>query len=125
MPDDGQALCDVHRAAILTLARHAYSQAELESWAFGITAQSDLKAMALYDHPDAAGKGLGRRLMQRAEARIASSGYSQVRVEASASGLTFYEGLGYVVEESGDFPSRGGLKLRAHKLTKSLLYRGP
>ena len=89
MPDDGQALCDVHRAAILTLARHAYSQAELESWAFGITAQS------------------------------------QVRVEASASGLTFYEGLGYVVEESGDFPSRGGLKLRAHKLTKSLLYRGP
>ena len=85
----------------------------------------DDEVMALFVHPDAAGVGLGRRLMQRAEARIASSGYSQVRVEASASGLTFYEGLGYVVEESGDFPSRGGLKLRAHKLTKSLLYRGP
>lgn len=73
-PDDGQALCDVHRAAMLTLGRHAYSQAELESWAYGITLESDLKAMALCVHPDAAGVGLGWRLMQRAEARIASSG---------------------------------------------------
>lgn len=148
-PDDGQALCDVHRLAILTLARDAYSQAELESWTYGITPESDLKAMAaenhvaevavdhhgrvvafcslrddevkaLYVHPDAAGMGLGRQLMQRAEARIVSCGHRQVRVEASASALTFYEGLSYVVEESGDFPSRGSLMLRAHKLTKPL-----
>ena len=153
-PDDGQALCDVHRLAILTLARDAYSQAELESWSYGITPESDLRAMAaenhiaevavddhgrvvafcslrddevkaLYVHPEAAGMGLGRQLMQRAEDLIVSCGHRQVRVEASASALTFYEGLGYVVEESGDFPSRGGLMLRAHELTKPLLRRDP
>ncbi len=153
-PDDGPALCNVHRTSIFTLARHAYSSVEIESWVHGITPDSDLAAMAaenhvaevalndqgrivvfcsvrddevmaLYVHPDAAGKGLGRQLMQRAEEQIAASGHRMVRVEASASGLAFYERLGYMIMESGDFPSRGGLLMRAHKLTKSLLPRAP
>lgn len=153
-PDDGEALCRVHRAAILTLGRGAYSAEEVQSWVHGLTPESERDAMrdesqiaevalddagrivafcytledevkALYVHPDAAGQGLGRRFMERAESRMAEAGFRQVRVEASASGRPFYERLGYRVTQAFDFPSRGGLAMKAFRMIRELPSRDP
>ncbi|MBT6203334.1 MAG: GNAT family N-acetyltransferase [Alphaproteobacteria bacterium] len=144
----GPALCEVHRTSILVLGRAFYSQKEVESWAHGLSPNTDAMATeghlaevaldekgevvvfcsvrgdevkALYVHPAAAGKGLGRALMERAEAVISGAGHEHARVEASQSGLGFYQRLGYVVQEAGDFPSRGGVMLKAFILTKPLV----
>ncbi len=138
--EDGTSLCAVHRAAILVLGRHAYSEEEVESWAHDLSTSTDVDAMesegqsaevavdetgtvvafcslkedevkALYVHPDAADKGVDGALTARAEVAIAAAGYRTVRVEASASGLAFHKRLGYRRIEAFDFSSRSGLTM--------------
>ncbi|MEM7743451.1 MAG: GNAT family N-acetyltransferase [Pseudomonadota bacterium] len=45
-PDDGAALADLHRRAILAVAPRFYSRAELVSWAYGIDPEAYAKIAA-------------------------------------------------------------------------------
>ena len=51
---------------------------------------------AIYVVPAAAGRGIGRRLLQSAEREIAAGGASRARLNASKNALSFYRSAGYL-----------------------------
>jgi putative acetyltransferase len=145
-PADGAALADLHRKAILATSDAYYTGPERDSWAAGLKPEFYVaseegsielavdpkdrpiafcqcagdEVLGLYVHPDWQRYGVGRALMQRAEARMASAGHRAVRVHASNSAVPFYEGLGYAVVEATSHKTRGGLVLASTRLTKPL-----
>ena len=112
---DAQALAAIRRAAILTLAVPALSNAEAETWARQAAADRFLRAIhehevwvavadtvigwveidrdyiaALYVAPLYARQGVGSALLAHAEAAIQRSGYKTVHLDASQNALAFY-----------------------------------
>jgi putative acetyltransferase len=144
---DGAALKAVHRASILGLGGNAYTRDELESWAAGLKPERYGEAMekgetfllacaadgtlagfashkkdevvGFYVHPDWARSGLGRLLLERAEAAILGAGHRTIRIESSMSGLPFYLAQGYCEVSRRSTDSRGGLVLEVADLEKS------
>lgn len=49
----------------------------------------------LFVHPDAIGQGVGRRLVEAAEASARAAGRGQLRVWSSLNAVGFYRALGY------------------------------
>ena len=49
----------------------------------------------LFVHPDAIGHGVGRRLVEAAEASARAAGRGQLRVWSSLNAVGFYRALGY------------------------------
>lgn len=152
-PNDGDALLRVHQRAILTLGRRVYSDAQLESWASGNTAERYGAAMrddaetfevavnrkagivafcsrkahevrGLYVDPDWARLGIGRLLLQRAEAAIKAMGHHRVSIGASLVGLPFYESQGYRVLRHRHWKTGGGLFIPAAEMEKQLRQSG-
>ncbi len=145
-PSDGTALADLHRKAILATSDAYYTRVERESWAAGLEPEFYVpseggsievavdpedrpiafcqdagdEVLGLYVHPDWQRSGVGRELMQRAEARIETAGHRVVRVHASNSAVLFYESLGYTVVEATSHETRGGLALASTRLAKPL-----
>jgi GNAT superfamily N-acetyltransferase len=74
---------------------------------------SAAKVRSVYVHPDWARHGLGRMLMQRAEADAWHGGYNRVELNAMLSGVSFYTRLGYRV-----------VRPIAVAMPDSLLFRG-
>lgn len=149
-PADGAAILDLHRRSILRLGRAAYSKAEVESWAHGLSAKGYARAMGekgesfllgvdaagrvigfcsfkndqvcgLYVDPSCARSGIGRILLRRAEAAIAAAGHTAIRVQASLTGRPFYEAQGYCVVEEHDWTTRGGLDIAVAEMEKSVV----
>jgi GNAT superfamily N-acetyltransferase len=147
-PGDGEALANLHRAAILATPGDVYARAELESWAAGLRPGGYAGAVqdgeiidvmiddtgspiafcgrredsiaSLYVHPDWQRHGLGGLLLGRAEAAIAGSGYGRVLVNASITAAPFYERHGYRLLQRFGHRTRGGLVLKAAELEKSI-----
>ncbi|MGI9383631.1 MAG: GNAT family N-acetyltransferase [Methyloligellaceae bacterium] len=69
--------------------------------------------------PEAAGLGLGRRLVDAAEADALSRGATAFIVRANASAAAFYERLGYRPVESGAMPGPGGVAIPVVFMRKS------
>jgi GNAT superfamily N-acetyltransferase len=75
------------------------------------------------DHPDAArlrkvfvdpgmaGRGLGRRMVEAAEAAARAAGFQRFRVRANANAEVFYARLGYQAVERGEMPTEDGVAL--------------
>ncbi|MEM7121334.1 MAG: GNAT family N-acetyltransferase [Pseudomonadota bacterium] len=148
VPDDGTALLALHHASILSLGQGFYSAEELEDWASGLTpggygramkeedflvaeavtdqalagftSFKDDEVVGFYVHPDWARCGLGSLLLERAEAAIAAGGHTTIRIEASLSGLPFYEARGYRNVRRRPYRTRGGLQVDIVELTKAL-----
>jgi putative acetyltransferase len=139
----------VHRASILALGRNAYSREETESWAAGLVPEGYGRAMTeggeifllaeaaggqiiafcsyradeiagLFVDPAWARRGVGRALLERAEAAIAAAGHGKIRVGASLTGRPFYEAQGYVVVREREWTTRGGLKTAVLEMEKRL-----
>lgn len=139
----------MHVASILGLGPGHYTQAELESWAAGLTSDDYARAMAqggetmevacdeigrivafcawkddevcaVYVHPDAARRGLGSTLLARAEAAIVADGHRTIRIGASLAGRPLYERHGYRVVAEKDWTTRGGRVIRALDMEKGL-----
>lgn len=53
----------------------------------------------VYVHPEAHGLGAGRAVMATLEATARQAGRTRLRLEASPSSVSFYEGLGYSAED--------------------------
>lgn len=147
-PEDAGQIARVHQRAIRLLARESYSAAELESWADGVkvayyrlriedtphfelaedgggavigfAAVRDDEMWLLYIDPDWARRGIGSALLRRAEANLLDAGHEDIWVQSSLNARTFYAKHGYLEQETFDAPTRGGLALKAVRMTKRL-----
>lgn len=53
------------------------------------------KVRSFFVHPDWARRGLATQLMRRTETEIRAAGFTEIEVNATLSGVPFYEQLGY------------------------------
>jgi GNAT superfamily N-acetyltransferase len=65
----------------------------------------------LFVHPDAAGRGIGRRLVEVAEASAQSAGRHRFDVWSSLNAVGFYEALGYRRVRAARWPVAAGTEL--------------
>jgi GNAT superfamily N-acetyltransferase len=117
---DEEALADIRRSAIRSLAVRAMSIEQAETWATQVTADRIARAIrehdvwvavegvaigwvevdrdhiaALYVAPSETRRGVGSALLTRAETAIRSSGYATARLESSQNACDFYLRRGY------------------------------
>lgn len=76
-------------------------------WCHYADAPKVARLRKIYVSPDAAGTGLGRRLVQHAEEGAATQGYTRYFVRANINAVGFYERLGYREEGEGTMPAVG------------------
>ena len=131
------ALSAIRRSAILELAVAAMSTSQAEQWANRAAADRVSRAIldhsvwiavqeapigwvevdedrvaALYVAPHCSGRGVGSRLLLRAEAAIHDGGHATARLETSPNAATFYVHRGYL--PSGPCTADGALPLSKH-----------
>ena len=119
------ALSAIRRSAILELAVAAMSTSQAEQWANRAAADRVTRAIlhhavwiavqeapigwvevdedrvaALYVAPHCSGRGVGFRLLLRAEAAIRDGGHATARLETSPNAATFYLHRGYLPSEA-------------------------
>ena len=122
---DHVALSAIRRSAILELAVGAMSTSQAEQWAnraaadrvthailhhavwvavqdvpIGWVEVDEDRVAALYVAPHCAGRGVGSRLLLRAEAAIQDGGHATARLESSPNAATFYLHRGYLPGEA-------------------------
>lgn len=120
-PDDAPALLEVYRASIRSLAGSHYDGYRLDGWSHTVNEQL-LSALIqdggnsvflagdppagfgvlvgdrvhmLYVHPDAAGRGVGSRILRALEAAARLESRACTRVQASLNAQRFYDSHGY------------------------------
>jgi len=145
--EDAGEICDLHRAAVLRLAGGAYSQAQVEVWAGALTPERYLPGMrdfeffvaeegrvlgflilnlegaelnAVYVHPEAAGRGIGRRLYETAENLACKHGLTRLRVKSTVNAVGFYEALGFRRVRDMVHRSPAGIDLPCVEMKKKL-----
>jgi len=124
-PSDHVALPAIRRSAILELPVAAMSPSQAEQWANQAAADRVTRAIqhhavwvaveevpigwvevdedrvaALYVAPHCSGRGVGSRLLLRAEAAIRDAGYGAARLETYPNTATFYLHRGYLPSEA-------------------------
>lgn len=128
-PGDGQALHDVTRLSVQGLAKTHYSADQLADWmgartgqyyediiARGLTvvAEEDGEILGFVDAqpgevtrlfllPQAAGRGLGKRLLQIGVENAALGWAGPIRIESTLNAQGFYERHGFKVVRRGHF----------------------
>jgi putative acetyltransferase len=65
----------------------------------------------LFVHPEAICRGIGRRLVERAERSASAAGRSRLRVWSSLNAVGFYRALGFLPERRARWPVRTGIEL--------------
>ena len=133
-PSDHVALSAIRRSAILELPVAAMSPSQAEQWANQAAADRVTRAIqhhavwvaveevpigwvevdedrvaALYVAPHCSGRGVGSRLLLRAEVAIRDGGYAAARLETFPNTATFYLHRGYLL--SGARTADGALLL--------------
>lgn len=138
LADDGNALLGIHRAAIRQLALNCYTQAVIESWVHGLTAEGYGQQMqegehfeiaerqgeivgfcasweneitGLFVHPKAARQKIGSELLTRAVACLRVRSTLPLRLEASLNSELFYQSQGWKTKRQLMKPTRGGLEM--------------
>jgi putative acetyltransferase len=72
----------------------------------------------LFVHPDAARRGIGRRLVERAERSARAALRPRLHVWASLNAQGFYEALGYRMARPARWPVQAGIELDYRLMTK-------
>ncbi len=136
--DDGAAMLDIHRNAVLNVAIKDYGPEIAASWAHGLTVEGYGKGMkdgaifevamvnghivafcstrenevtGLFVDPDHMGKGIGAALLLQAVARFERAGATEAVLIASITGVALYERLGFRQVRSYEKSTRGGLNM--------------
>jgi GNAT superfamily N-acetyltransferase len=74
---------------------------------------------AMYTHPDHARKGVGRLILDTAEAAAKEKGFSNLEMAATEAGKPFYERCGYTVENSF-MDENGAVPVPLYTMVKSI-----
>ena len=137
-PEDGVAMCRLHRRSILLQAVRSYTPAIAHSWAEGLRPSGFAQAVeggeqievavvhgavvgfcgvkgdeikGLYVDPAFTRLGIASGLTERALERIWRAGHDGARVIAALSGVPFYESVGFRPTDERLHATRGGLKM--------------
>ena len=96
--------------------------AELGGAAVGIGALvvADSELRACYVVPEAARMGVGSAIVREIERIAKAEGLTGLTLQASVNAEPFYVALGYQVVERGEHVLRGGQRMAAVKMTKTL-----
>jgi predicted N-acetyltransferase YhbS len=73
---------------------------------------------AFYVHPDVARRGVGRLLMDAAEAGARAAGFARYELVSTLPGLAFYRKCGYVEVEPLEIPLPDGVVIGAVRMVK-------
>ena len=144
-PEDGVAMCRLHRRSVLLDAVRAYGSAIAHSWAEGLKPERFVQATedgeqievavvhgavvgfcgvkgdeikGLYVDPAFTRLGIASGLTTRALERIWRDGHDGVRVTAALSGVSFYESVGFRPVDERLHPTRGGLKMTVVEMAR-------
>jgi putative acetyltransferase len=145
---DEPGILAAHTAAIRVTCRSHYSADDVELWAGRLTVESYDDAMtrrdalvveedgrvlgfgvldvegaelrAVYVHPDAAGRSLGRRLLAALEAIARLRGLRDVRLDSSLNAIGFYTAAGWQRVGSSCRTYPGGRDIPCGAMTKTL-----
>jgi GNAT superfamily N-acetyltransferase len=83
-------------------------------------AASRAKIRAVFVHPHWARRGIGRRLVQHAEAEAARVGFRHFELDATLSGVPLYHHLGYREVQRCGYPLPDGTTLPVIRMEKAL-----
>ncbi|MEO8217767.1 MAG: GNAT family N-acetyltransferase [Acidobacteriota bacterium] len=75
-------------------------------------AREPARVRAMFVHPRAARRGLGRRILERCEAEAAAAGFRRLELMATLPGVPLYEACGYKKISEAQIPLPGGAVLR-------------
>ncbi len=144
---DAKAICELHRAAVLRLEGDTYSKEQVEVWAGALAPERYLVGMrdfeffvaeegrvlgflilnlegaelnAVYVHPDAAGRGIGRRLCETAESLARERGLTELKVKSTVNAVGFYEALRFCRVRDMVHRSPAGIDLPCVQMKKCL-----
>ncbi|MBO9875823.1 MULTISPECIES: GNAT family N-acetyltransferase [Xanthomonas] len=76
---------------------------------FGVVDEAGAEIDGLFVDPSLRGSGLGRRLLQALEQRLAAC--PRIHVAAALNAVAFYRAQGYVVVREGGYPHPSGMVL--------------
>lgn len=147
---DARQICSLHRASISQLCSTAYTAAEIAAWVEPLEPERYLPLMrqfefyvvedeeivgflildldgaelnALYLHPRAVGRGLGRRLVALAEDRARQKGLRRLRLKATLNAAGFYQACGFERVCASRCENPSGQELACIEMTKTLAGR--
>lgn len=106
-----------HRWA-MTAGGERYLVAERAGRVLGFAAWRGREITALFVHPRAAGRGLGRALLERAAAAAHRAGARALFVKAAAAAAPFYRARGFAGERPSSVPLPGNARLPAMHLVR-------
>jgi putative acetyltransferase len=146
--EDLPRVAALHKASILQLCAAHYTALELSRWTdalrhdgyaallasreflvaeeddeilgFGVIDLGDSLINATYVRPDAAGRGVGRRLIEEMEGIAIQNGASRLRLRSTLNAVPFYERLGFVRQKAAFNRLPTGIELPCILMTKDL-----
>ncbi len=74
----------------------------------------------VFVEPAAAGRGVGRQLMDQVETSVHAAGHAQLKLWASLNAVAFYEALGYQSVKPARWPVASGIEMEYKLMAKVL-----
>jgi putative acetyltransferase len=145
---DTDGIAQTRAASIRGVCAKDYSPEQIESWAGELPAESHLEFMgkshylvaedddqllgfgvadlegaeilALYVHPEALGRGVGRSLLQAMEGASRDAGRDALQLLSTLTAVGFYERMGYARGEDTSHTLRSGIEMACVRMRKVL-----
>jgi GNAT superfamily N-acetyltransferase len=120
--DEGRYFVAVASDGIIASGGWSMAEPGYAASASGIGAPSHAGPLirAVYVRPDAAGRGLGRRIMEMAETEAAAAGFHTITLTAMLSAVEFYRRLGFAELGPAEMRLPGELTFRGVHMCKGL-----
>jgi len=145
--EDAEAHAEVHRESVRGIASEDYRDEVIEAWASKEPEESPLEEekkrfvaetdegkvagfsdynketnelSGLYVKPDFSGKGLGEKLLQKAEQDAKENGLDYLWCESTVTAKDFYQKQGYKITEETTHELEKGIEMKTYKMEKEL-----
>ena len=144
--EDAEDHAKVHRESVRGIASEDYRDEVIEAWACKEPEDSPLdeekvrfvaemegevvgfsdynketnELSGLYLKPDFSGKGIGEKLLQKAEYDAKENGLDHLWCKATVTAKDFYLKHGYKITEETTHEIEGGIEMKTYKMEKKL-----